>query len=200
MEEIFEEEIWKDIPWYEWLYQASTFWNIKVLSKKVKGRNNSFIIKKEKVLKLWIYKWWYLYIDLHNSWIRKKFLIHRLVAQSFIPNTENKPCVNHIDWNKQNNNLYNLEWCTVSANQIHSIRILWNKNNFQLNHPDKWKLWRYNKNSIKILQYTKEWEFIKEWGSMIDVERELLINHSHISQCCSWKLKSSQWFVWKYKN
>ena len=63
----------------------------------------------------------YLIIFLSKNGKRKRFYIHRLVANAFIPNPENKPCVNHRDYNKQNNNLINLEWASVKENTIYSI-------------------------------------------------------------------------------
>lgn len=64
----------------------------------------------------------YIRVELHNNGVSKKFLIHRLLAQAFIDNPNKKEIVNHIDGNKCNNNLDNLEWCTRSENQLHSYR------------------------------------------------------------------------------
>lgn len=63
----------------------------------------------------------YLTVDLFHNTVRERVLVHRLVAIAFIPNPENKPFVNHIDGNKQNNCVENLEWCTPSENSIHAI-------------------------------------------------------------------------------
>jgi hypothetical protein len=63
----------------------------------------------------------YLCIDLTNNTKKKKYLVHRLVAQAFLPNTDNLPEVNHIDENKENNSVSNLQWCTSSFNKQHSI-------------------------------------------------------------------------------
>lgn len=65
----------------------------------------------------------YCQVELCINGIRKKHLLHRLVAESFIPNVLNKPQVNHIDGNKKNNSVLNLEWCTRSENQLHSINL-----------------------------------------------------------------------------
>ena len=64
-----------------------------------------------------------------NDGISRKFLVHRLLAQVFIPNPENKPCVNHIDGDKTNNSLSNLEWVTVLENNLHAFKIGLNSNN-----------------------------------------------------------------------
>ena len=66
----------------------------------------------------------YLYSQLRKDGKGVNKLIHRLVAETFIENPENKPCVNHIDGNKHNNNINNLEWCTYSENERHSIDVL----------------------------------------------------------------------------
>lgn len=96
-------EIWKDIYGYENKYQVSNIGNI---------RN----IKTGKYLKVQTYKTGYCYIDLYNNGQPKKYLIHRLVAQAFIPNPYNLPYVNHKDCNPLNNNANNLEWCTQQYN------------------------------------------------------------------------------------
>lgn len=112
-------EIWKDIPNYEGLYQISSY-----------GRVKSFY-KKERILKPSIQHFKYKSknykrekIELSKNNIRKSFKIHRLVAQTFIPNPDNKPQVNHIDGNPLNNNVNNLEWCTNQENIIHSYKYL----------------------------------------------------------------------------
>ena len=72
---------------------------------------------------------YYLAIELNFNGISKRFFIHRLVAQAFIPNPENKPQVNHIDGNKANNCVDNLEWSTQSENEKHAFSKGWNKTN-----------------------------------------------------------------------
>lgn len=179
-----EQGIWKDIIWYEWRYQISNLGNVKSLW------NNR--AKKEKVLKK--RKNVYYQVILHNKLIVKTLYIHRLVAQAFIPNPENKPQINHIDWNKLNNRLENLEWCTISENHLHKYRVLWIKPNGWM----KWKIWKLNRLSKQIKQYTKEWIFIKKWDSSQDITRQLKINNWNIISNCKWRLKTAGWYIWEY--
>lgn len=107
-----EPEIWKDIEGYEGLYEVSNYGRIK--SKKFKN--------KEKIIKSFIGSNGYPTITLYsNNHFIKKFSIHRLVAQAFIPNPNNYPQVNHIDLNKFNNFYSNLEWCTHNMNIQHAV-------------------------------------------------------------------------------
>ena len=107
------EEIWKDIIWYEGLYQISNLGNVKSLK-----------FWKERILKSYKNSAWYLRICLFKEWKCKILRINRLVAQRFTPNPLNKTQVNHINWIKDDNKVLNLEWCNDSENQIHSYRIL----------------------------------------------------------------------------
>ena len=68
----------------------------------------------------WLCKNGYYYVDLQNKGYKRKFPLHRLVAQHFIPNPDNKPTVNHIDGDKSNNSVSNLEWLTYSENTKHA--------------------------------------------------------------------------------
>lgn len=106
-------EIWKDIEGYKGLYQVSNLGRIKSL-----GNNKN---KKEKILKSHYDNNGYYSIVLYKNNNRKKYLIHRLIAEAFIPNPNNLPCVNHKDENKQNNNVDNLEWCTQKYNMKYSL-------------------------------------------------------------------------------
>lgn len=101
-------EIWKDIPGFEGLYQVSNHGNI--LSVK---RNKCRKIRKDK--------WGYSIIDLNKDSGQRRFFIHRLVAEAFIPNPGNLAEVNHIDGNKQNNRAENLEWCNHYTNIHHAF-------------------------------------------------------------------------------
>lgn len=104
-------EIWKSVVGYEGFYEVSNMGRVRSLDRKnsrgsrVKGR----YLKYKKTSR------GYLSLQLCG----KDCLIHRLVAKAFIPNPENKPQVNHIDGNKENNCIENLEWCTSSENNKH---------------------------------------------------------------------------------
>jgi len=112
-------EIWKDIPGYEGLYQISNKGRVKSLLKTVRlGRNTKII--PEKIIKT-KNKDRYQGCSLSKNSVGKKLMVHRLVAESFVPNPENKPQVNHKDGNKDNNSADNLEWVTVSENAIHAF-------------------------------------------------------------------------------
>jgi hypothetical protein len=167
-------EIWKDIIWYEWLYQVSNLGNVKSLNwvwRILKLKNNK----------------WYLCIDLHKKNHVKTKKVHRLVAQEFIYNPENKPQVNHKNWIKNDNRVENLEWFTSSENIRHKFDILWHKSNWWLRPK-------------KVNQFTKDWIFIKTWSSLIEIQRELNIDYSSISHCCNKKIShlTAWWYKWEY--
>lgn len=119
-------EIWKDIKDFEGIYQVSTFGRIKRLSRKtinegLLGKNKELQLK-EKILKPSTITKGYKGITLTKDKKRYPKKVHRLVAEAFIPNPNNKPQINHIDCNKSNNNVNNLEWCTNSENQKHAFK------------------------------------------------------------------------------
>jgi len=173
-------EIFKDIPWYEWLYQVSNI-----------GRIKSLKFWKERILKLSIDGWWYMFTRIYKNKKYKTVKSHRLVCIAFLWYKEWLK-INHKDWNKKNNILENLEWCTHSENNLHKFRVLWYKSNF------KWKKLLFKHYSRKINQYNKQWEFILLWESIIYIEQNLWINSWSICKCCKWKLKTAWWYIWKY--
>lgn len=108
-----ENEVWKDIPWYDWKYQASNLWKIR------STRHRS--VNRYKILKWKINRDWYI-----NHWLvdikTKTFLWHRLVIYAFKWVSDLQ--VNHINWIKTDNSISNLEYCTGSENATHKINIL----------------------------------------------------------------------------
>lgn len=115
-----EIEIWKFIPGYEDMYMVSNFGNVKSVDRKVKHNFGGYAIKKGLLLKKIKDKDGYLFVNLKKNQKGVKYRIHRLVCVCFIENTENKPQVNHINGIKNDNNLKNLEWCTLSENRQHA--------------------------------------------------------------------------------
>ena len=160
-------EIWKDKKDYEGHYQVSNF-----------GRVKSIKFGKERILKPVTNSSGYLLVELYKNNIKKKYSVHRLVAEAFIPNPYNLPQVNHKDENKLNNNVDNLEWCT---------------NEYNINYGTRTE--RYSK---PVLQYTLDGEFVREWPSARECGRNGF-NQGSVSACCRGELKKHKGYIWKYK-
>jgi hypothetical protein len=189
-------EIFKDIILYEWYYQISNYWNVKSLSR-IKDNWKVKYLSNDIILRPWKNRCWYLTLFFYKDWIWKWFKIHRLVWIYFKENPENKPEINHIDWNKLNNYEDNIEWCTKSENLKHAYR-LWLNNKFINFNPNKWKFWKYNANSKIVYQYDKDLNFIKKWYSIADIYNNLWIHRTNISQVCNWNKKSAWWFIFSF--
>ena len=118
-------ELWKDIKNYEGLYQVSNLGNVKSVDRYVYAGDNSnhkYQHIKERNLKLSGGDK-YIQVSLCKNGKIKAFLVHRLVAEAFIPNPDNLPCINHKDENPKNNQAENLEWCTYKYNNEYNGRI-----------------------------------------------------------------------------
>lgn len=137
------QEIWKDIGWYEWLYQVSNLWKFRSIFCK---KHNKY---RDKIYRWWITKW-YISYSIRKDNKQKKLFYHRLIAIAFIPNPDNQPCVNHKNWIKTDNSIDNLEWCTYSENNKHAYWIWLKKvtenNNMRTNNPRS--IWYIQKNKI----------------------------------------------------
>lgn len=119
-------EVWHDVKGYEGLYQVSNLGRVKSLERNIKMRQ--YVLHTvEKIMKPIFDGKGYNQITLCKSGKMKRISIHRLVATHFIPNTENKPFINHINGIKTDNRVENLEWCTPSENNLHMYRVLGHK-------------------------------------------------------------------------
>ena len=174
------EEIYRDIKDYEGLYQVSNFGNVMSLNYRKTGR--------AELLKTYKNKKGYLLICLSKNKKQKTFQIHRLVAEAFIPNLENLPQVNHKDEDKTNNSVDNLEWCTNEYNHKYGTR-----------NERIAKTLTNGKQSKPVLQFSKTGEFIKEWESSMEIQRQLGYCNSFIGKCCKGKYESAYGFRWIYK-
>ena len=173
-------EVWKDVPCFVGLYQVSNTGKVKRLFKN--GHSRILIGKRDKD--------GYISVILSKGGSKKHCRLHRLVAEAFVPNPENKPQVNHKDRNKRNNvvdvsdlngGTTNLEWATASENSIHCV------------------VTGRGFRKKSVIQYTRDMEFVSSWDSIADAERTLKISGNNICSCCAGRLRTAGGYVWRYK-
>lgn len=169
-----ETEIWKDIPNYEGIYKVSS--HGRIIS--IKDKN---IIRKQATLK------GYKIIDLFKNGVCKMHRVHRLVAQAFIPNPENKPCIDHIDGNRANNMISNLRWVTIKENQNNPVT---------RKKLSQRKVKPHNEKPILQIKGSK---IIARYKSIHDAARKLNITATNICAVCKGREKSYKGFIWAYE-
>lgn len=184
-------EEWKDVKGYEGLYQVSNFGRVKSLSKIVIRGNRIKQPLKERILKHGL-SMEYPFVSLHNG-TAKLIKIHKLVAEAFIPNPENKRTVNHKNGIRSDNRACNLEWATYSENHLHSYQKL-DRKCYLLG-----KLGKDHHRSKAIFQFTKSGDFVAEYGSQCEAQRKTKIHQSKISAACLNKIKLAGGYKWKFK-
>lgn len=169
------EEVWKDIKGYENKYQVSNFGNVRSKDRLDSAGRNRI---KGQSLKVVIGNHGYKRLNLCKDGKPRLWLVHRLVAEAFIPNPNNLPYVNHKDENPANNNVSNLEWCTHLYNMNYGTikeRHSRDMTGKMINRPDK---------SKAVLQYDKVGNFIARYSSTCEAKRETGLSQSNISACC----------------
>lgn len=168
-------EIWKDIKGFE-SYQVSNLGRVKSLNYNKTGKEQILTTNGKD-------KCGYLHVVLCKKGKHKDCFVHRLVADAFIPNPNNLPCVNHKDECKTNNVVTNLEWCTHKYNTNYGTR---------------------NERSAKarskpVYQYTKDGTLVRSYPSIMEVERQTGYYRGPICNCCNGKNKTAYGYVWSYK-
>ena len=177
-------EKWKDIKEFEGLYQISDKGNVKSLERYIVMKNGKSRFYPEKILKHGKNNRGYHKVELYTLDSKKTtHLIARLVAEAFIENPNNLPEVNHKDENKKNNFINNLEWCTEIYNS---------------NYGTKGQRIS-DKNSLTTYQYSLNGELITIYKSTLEAQRITGFDRVSIQQCCTNSLKTSNGFVWSYK-
>lgn len=162
------DEEWRPVEGFEGLYEISSLGRLKSYKESPAG----------KILSIKNSKGDYLRIRLQGVGKKEKSIsLHRLVAQTFLPNPKGLDVVNHIDGNKQNNAVSNLEWCTQKYNVRESIKA----------HPEQLEpMKKYNASrTIPVAQYTKSGEFIRLFNSAEEAANELGICERNIRQVAS---------------
>ena len=195
-----KEETFVDIKGYDGRYKIGNKGTIIGLSRSKDNRYNN----KQWILKQYENKNGYMYVTLQKDKKRKTIKVHRLVAEHFIENPNNYPCVNHIDNNRKNNDVSNLEWVTHKQNMEHAVK------NHRFDNMAKLNSERMKGNKLngyiyaneitkkKIIQCDLDDNFIKEYESISEASRQTGINIMSISCCEKKKRKSGGGYLWHF--
>lgn len=191
-------EQWKNIEGYEGLYEISNLGRIKRLHRVSYYANGRKYVYKELILKLKPSKFTgYVNVGLTNSnHVMKTFRVHRLVAKVFIPNPYSFEEINHIDYDKENNQTANLEWCDRFYNNKHSSKKpsrKWQKHRLGLSGEDI-------HNSKPVIQKSLCGETINTFKSGNLASKVTNVHQSKISAVCIGKRKTAGGYTWKFLN
>ena len=197
-------EIWKDIEEYENIYQVSNLGRVKSL-RRITSNNH---IVNEKIRKLTIDKDGYCVVSLWINGKSKQHFVHRLVAQAFIPNPDNKPYIDHINTDKTDNRVENLRWATQKENANNPIsRTKFLENRFKVEGTKRISPYKPSKEAIakmtekhkKPIGMYKDGILIKKFKSAADAERENKeFKFMSISAACNGRLKTYRGYEWKF--
>lgn len=166
-EDVPEEE-WRDILGFEGLYQVSSYGNVRTIKRgevemsQQENRNG------------------YMTVHLRDKGIERRAMVHRLVAEAFIPNPNELRDVNHKNGDKSDNGVENLEWASHSDNMAHSFREL-------------------GKNVRHIVQLDLDNNFIERWNSIVEASEATGICRTNIGECCRGNRKHTKGYKWKYE-
>lgn len=176
------EEVWKDVKDYKGIYQVSNTGKVRRLKGSYRTKENRVLVNKTK-------NNGYKFVCLSTKGLYKYYHVHRLVAEAFIDNPENKKYVNHIDCNKSNNNVENLEWVTAKENSEHARKnTIFNCNN---------KTGIENKATKQIAQKDLNGNYLYFWDSVTSISNYYSISSTAISRACRKHLISIG-FMWEY--
>ena len=181
---ILMEEIWKDVVGYEGLYQVSNHGRVKSLEHFVPSIGGAIRKSPSKILTNCFDNNYY-HVTLYKGGRKKIFLVHRLVAEAFIPNPNNLPQVNHKDGNKLNNNATNLEWCSAQDNILHAFAT-------GLNTPHT-----THYRGVKAFLFDSG-VFVGEYTSQHEAADILGLNVSHICSVLQGRYKQTGGYYFEY--
>ena len=171
-------ETFRDIKGFEGLYKIGNFGSV-------------ISLKKNKKLSHCYASTGYPKVGLYKDGIVYQKHVHRLVAEAFIENPQNKPQVNHIDGDKRNCSVENLEWVTPSENGLHAYRTglakTWTKGMFGKDAPKSKTVYQFSKDGL-----------VRKWECVSDACREYGFDSGCITRCCQNKYNSHKGFVWSY--
>ena len=166
---------------------------------------NVYSKRKHKYLKQTINKYGYCKVTLQKDKYKKMYSVHRLVAETFISNYNKLPQVNHIDGNKQNNHVANLEWCTAKHNMNEAVRTgLFDnckkiqKENAVKNNLNKYHILANEVTKKKIAQYDKQNNLLNTYESISEASRKIGITITSISYSANGKRKTAGGFIWHF--
>lgn len=186
---IMETEIWKDIDGFEGHYQVSNLGQIRSLDRFIKDARLLKRFEAGQIIPARLKNNGYLHVRLSKDGVHKFFLVHRIVAKTFISNPNNLPEVNHKKGIKTDNRASELEWATSKENTQHSIA-----NGL----TPKVKRGAENKNSKPILQMDMNHNIIKVFPNAREAEKETGASNKNIAACARGKAKSAKGFLWRY--
>lgn len=190
-------EVWRTVDGYEGLYEVSNFGRVRSCDRWLNNAIGTTRFYQSKILKVKVCKG-YEMVNLSDGGKVKTVTVHRIVAQAFIPNPQNFPCINHKDENKLNNFVWvnpdgtvdpeksNLEWCTIKYNVNYGTGLKKSLKN------------RKGKTAEKpVLQFTKEGEFIERYDSVMEAERKTGVGNWQIRDVLKGKHKTTGGYIWK---